>query len=369
MRRIFQIFINPGLHNKMQLQKYFIFILFLLVWGNKVTSEKNKNTFGFEEQSQSNPLGLFGNQFWNNPEIYIEDIIGERLMSSIDGYIIDAPVKVLLHEHETVPLVCVHTAETNKFLRHSLKTTAQLLSVHLETGEIQLVKLAPTPAVRDTRKHPPGFSSQSLIIDLKEKLSIHQFPGHHTLKLLCGVESSNTDIVEVVPYNFKNDLKEYIKICEKMKNEKQMKDVSGVYSQYQIKHLDRSVQEGNGNVLNLEYRDEEKAVVIDFKIEGIHRFLSAEEKKYVDPNGNVVYAGLPIAVIGFDEERTLTIFEKITLPVTSIPTMINDVPVFSGSVLLPLQDIVDLKECNGKISLWFVTMEYVSVIEVFIDNN
>lgn len=329
-------------------------------------SGENNVASGKEKSSDAGPLGLSGDQYWNDPTSFIEDIIDQRMMTSQDGFLIDAPGKVFLDQNKTVPLVCLHTAETNKFVRHSLMTTTQLISVYLETGDVRLVKLAESPAMRDTRQHPPGFSNRSLAVDLKELLSIGSYPGRHAVSLLCGPEISNTCIIEIIPGRGRELVDDYQRQIAALRKEGPPLSLDQTYAELHIKqHLPINVSDGKivWSVTQTKEGSSDFRIKLMFSIPGLQRFLF-REKRPLDPEGKEVVAALPVALVGFNEERALVIFKKFPLPIIAQPAGDMNNPILSGNTSFLLSSFVEPGGSDKKLSLWCISMECASLVEL-----
>lgn len=330
-----------------------------MISGNQNSENSNVNP------QYHNPLGLSDEQYWNDPASLVSDIISDRMFAEKDGFLIGCPQKVFLDKHHTVPMLCIHTAETNKFVRHTLTTTTQLVSVCLETGDVQLVKLAPSPAIKDTRNHPPGFSSRKLVVDLK-KMGVISTIGRYTTLLLSGSENSNQQIVEIIPDSDKKSIDNYqISIASYRQTGTEL-PVKDAYNELLIQSHDNQNTKNIANYFNIKQTPEGKSefrINMDFKISGLPRFLY-KEKLPISPDKKQIFAALPIAIIGFNEERILIINERFAIPITIPITGTEECPVFSGNVSFPLSALLPNGFTGKKVALWCISMEYFSLVEI-----
>jgi len=331
-------------------RKILFLFVFIIFCGCHVNSKETSNKKG--------PLGLSNGQYWNNPTTLFDSITEDRMMSSIDGFVIDAPEKVFLDKNATVPLICLQTAETNKFVRHSLETTTQLVTVCLETGKVNVKKLAPSPATQDLRQHPPGFSCGTLALDVRGNVS----EGRYSFFLLSGPEQSNQCIVEIIPGCDSKLIEEYKNRIHEIHNFGAETAYMYDYSPIKLQNLPLTTdtlpillkwQKNSGN---------EVEISVAFKIEGLPRFVFDKVKK-VAADGQTVYAAVPVGFIGFDENRSFVLNKETMLPVITTPGGTEDSPLLSGNVLIQLSALLPYL-IPKKLSLWCVCMEHVAYLEI-----
>jgi len=319
-------------------------------------------------KKELNPFGLSGEQFWENPTSLIDDdFVSDRLFGKKDGFLIAAPEKVFLDHHSTVPLVCLHTAETNKFVRHSFKTTTQLVSVCLESGEVELTKLAPSPVFKDNRQHPPGFSSRRLAVDLKQL--VNQSMGRHTVMLLCGPEISNQQTIEIIPGKDPASVAKYQNEVSLLRRAGPSLSINEAFTELEIQQHTIHRPDNNKSAFTISQKPEGKSdarITIDFNITGLPRFSFGKTQVFTSDK-KPVFAGLPVAFVGFDEERALIIDSRYTLPVTTPLAGNEESPVLQDNVSFLLSKLLSPNFAGKKVSLWCIAMEYCALVEVVLE--
>lgn len=327
-----------------------ILILLLIIWGCRMGLK--------DSVSDNGPLGLSGDQYWNNPTSLIDSVIRLRMINSIDGFLIDAPEKVFLDKNATVPLICLQTAETNKFVRHSLETTTQLVTICLETGKVNIKKLAPSPATQDLRQHPPGFSCGTLALDVRGNVS----EGRYSFMLLCGPEKSNERIVEVIPGSDKKTIEEYKKRIHEIQSFGAETAFLYDHSQIKLQNLPLTTDTLPIMLKWQKNSNNEIEISLTYNIEGLPRFVFDKENK-VTADGKTVYAALPVTFIGFNGNRSFVLNKETILPVTTAPKGTVEKPSLCGNVLIPLLELLPYGTPE-KLSLWCICMEHAAYIEI-----
>src|SRR5690554_301940 len=343
-------------------------VILIEICFNSCVPDNNSSEKGIKETMHTLPLK--NEQYWDDPEFMISDKKYERMINCIDGFLVDAPEIVFLDKHQSVPMICLHTAETSKFIIHSLKTTTYLVHVYLETGKIEIVKLADSPVIKDARKHPPGFSSRVLTIDLQKKLSLGTLPGKHNIMLLCGPEISNNQVIEIIPGSKKEDIDNYKKQIEQLNNESMPLPFKKAYTELKIKHHELTESDNEKQkfeVSKIKENETDYRLTVDYSIAGLKRFLFAEELPKT-PDGDDVFASLPVGIAVFNKDRVFVLFKEMSLPVIAKPEEKNGVPVFSGKVSFLLSsllfDIIDAGVDLEELTIWFISMKNTAKVEI-----
>src|SRR5690554_7523327 len=90
-------------------------VILIEICFNSCVPDNNSSEKGIKETMHTLPLK--NEQYWDDPEFMISDKKYERMINCIDGFLVDAPEIVFLDKHQSVPMICLHTAETSKFVR------------------------------------------------------------------------------------------------------------------------------------------------------------------------------------------------------------------------------------------------------------
>jgi hypothetical protein len=103
---------------------------------------------------------------------------------------------------------------------------------------------------------------------------------------------------------------------------------------------------------------------LEYQLEALPRFVYPKAEHHLDEKGNRVYANLPIMVLAFDENRSLVIFEKIGLPVISIPGGTTENPTLGGHASFSIQSFMKGKNIPKRLSVWAVTLDHRCLAEI-----
>ncbi len=125
--------------------------------------------------------------------------IGMDRLGEIDGMLLDAPPRIFLDRHSTIPLIALRTSPKFKAQNSSLAKTAQLTIVHLETGITQVVKFQKSPDIEDPNPPSPGWINEWVEEELKSFVNLGPEIGKYLLRLLDGPEASNSRVIQIFP--------------------------------------------------------------------------------------------------------------------------------------------------------------------------
>ena len=335
-----------------------------------LSDNMNENNPEIKKQ-RTGPLGFSGDQYWKDPLSNTGDIGEHRLFNHISGMLIDAPEKIYLDKFKNIPLVCLRTDDRKKMVNYSFNSTTYVFSVYLETGKIIISKLK-EKRIRLTDQEPsPGFTCDWHVADLQKLLSLGTLPGKHNVMLLCGPEISNNQVVEIIPGSEKEDIDNYKKQIEQLNNESMPLPFKKAYTELKIKHHELTESDNEKKqifeVSKTKENESDYRLTVDYSIAGLKRFLFAEELPKT-PDGDDVFASLPVGIAVFNKDRVFVLFKELSLPVITKPEEKNCFLVFSGKVSFLLSsllfDIVDAGVDLEELTIWFISMKHTAKVEI-----
>jgi hypothetical protein len=357
----------------MKIKLLVIFFAFFF-WGCAMSSAKNDTD---KSSDETGPLGLAGEQYWNDPVSSALGVGEDRLFNEAEGMLIDAPKKVFIKERNSVPLICLRTIARYKLRKYSLETTTQLLAVHLETGNAVLVKLMRSPDIHDNSAVSRGYSNEWHVAELQSSskpleppiMQIASHPGNNLLMLLCGPESSNQRVIEIIPDKESEKNGVYKTSIKKLRQSGPPPDISnGLLLQPNHQALLPPGEEKIWEVTAEKEGDDDYRVSIRYRVRGLPSFIYSEDARPLGAEKNRVFAALPVYAVICDENRTPFVFQKIILPVITPPTGDKDTPTLSGHTSFLLSKIASFQ--NKKfLYAWFLYMANMQLVKIELEKG
>lgn len=320
--------------------------------------------------SPKSPFGLEGEQYWNKPlqQQGALDFGSALVDKDVDGIFIDAPSKVYLNQHKTVPLAAIRSGSTGKLQRFSLNTTARLVLTHLETGKIQIVKPGETPVPDPDEPAPsPGWTVQDLETDLAESLDLGPKLGRYAAWMVCGPESSNQRVFALFPSVETESGKETRESLDRLRHEGGPPLPLLIGKTVDLIHEAQNPPEGKAPVWKLSDEPDAQGrhrLHLEFHLEGLPRFAYPKDRPHLDERGKRVHASLPLLLVGFDENRSPVLVKNLGLPVVAEPGGEEGKPILSGHVSLDLGALVKSRPSSKTLSLWAFSMDQGAMVEI-----
>lgn len=316
------------------------------------------------------PFGLEGDQYWNKPlQQKSAMAFGSSLVDKdVEGIFIDAPATIHLDKHGTVPLAAFRSGSTLKLRRFSLRTTTQLVLIHLETGRIQMAKAAETPPMDVNEPEPsPGWAMEDLEVNLAESMDLGPRLGRYEAFMVCGPESSNPRTITLFPSVETEAAKATLESLALLRKEggppqpllvgktvdlihEPVKPAGGKEALWKLSHM----LDGQGR----------HRIHLEYHLEGLPRFAYPKDRPHLDEKGKRIHANLPVLLAAFDENRSLVLVKNLGLPVMAEPVGEAGKPVFVGHVSLDLGTLVKPGPAAKALTLWVFSMNQRSMIEV-----
>ncbi len=316
------------------------------------------------------PLGLSGTEYWNDPLFHTSDKSDKMMNEQKEEMVIDAPGKVFLDSHTTIPLVCLRSLN-KEFYRFRLKTTTQLIVTHLETGKIRCTKLGLSPA-RIESPPSPGWMVEDILVDLNEIMDLSPSLGHYDAWIVCGPEASNQRGFQIYPSKEAENRKETIRALMELRAIPSLDEPKNQPPRIDlINSIDMDFK-ADETVWKLTQEKDEKGKArlrLKFKIKGLPRFNFPKDKPIIDASGKRVFASLPIHLVGFDEDRTLIISERVNIPIINNPSGDNERPWFSGNVAIALKPLLNPNQKPKLLSFWAICMNHRDFQEIKLEDK
>lgn len=314
------------------------------------------------------PFGLSDEQFWNNPmRQKTTGEFGDSLMGNdVDGIFIDMPGKVMLETHQTVPLVGFQSGSTEKVFKFNFKTTVQVIVIHLESGKISLTKPVASPA-KAGPKPSPGWTIRELEIDLGKIIDLSPKLGHYSVWLVNGSDASNTRQFRIFPNSPGGSSTEFLARTADLRMEGGSPYPLVPNGVFDLRQNPTSAPMDPGPIWNLKFDTSiafHPRLELEYQIEARPRFVFPKSDSHLDETGNRVYANLPIMILGFDENRSIVIFEKIGLSVISKPGGTPENPTLGGRASFAIQSFMKGKSIPKRLSVWAVTLDHRCMAEI-----
>jgi len=314
------------------------------------------------------PFGLKGEQYWQEPlwQKSSRQFAASLLHDDVEGIFIDVPSKGYMDRHKTFPVCAFHAGSTEKLQKYSFHSTIQLVVSHLETGKIQIVKPGLAPGTEEPESSP-GWLVQDLEVDIYSILDLNPKLGRYSAWALNGPECSNQRLFELYPSSESERNPEVLARLEKLRKEGgspqplfQGKNWGVIHQAPKpmdgaIPHWVLSKQQSGTSPYQID---------LEYRIEGLPRFLFQKDKPHLDKSGKRIYANLPILIIGFDENRSLVIKQDIGLPVMNAPEGTAENPILSGHATFDVGLMLEGKKPVKALTLWAITMDQRSMVDL-----
>lgn len=309
------------------------------------------------------PLNLSGEQYWNDPLSFKGDIGVDRLEAHVDGMLLDAPSTVNVSTHKTIPLVCHRSGESEKLHVYNLETTTQLVASNLETGMVQVVKLAESPSRNNEPPPSPGWSTDWLEADLAARVALGQKIGRYSVWLVCGPDASNKRTVELYSEQLKPGSQSYSDKLREIRNNATPKYDPAVAAKFDFQPSKIS---GNDDWVFTQEKGPhgETRLRIQYHVIGVPGLIFPPQEKKSDPAGRRLFGHLPMQVFGFGKNRTLSILSKVDLPLLEKPEGSSDYPILSGNISFVLADLKRDGIRDKPLDLWAVALEHRAYLQV-----
>lgn len=316
------------------------------------------------------PLGLEGEQYWNKPlqQKSAMDFGSSLVDKDVEGIFIDAPAMIYQDKHGTVPLAAFRSGSTRKLQRYSLRTTTQLVLIHLETGKAQMAKAAETPPTDADQPEPsPGWAMENVEVDLAASMDLGPRLGRYAAFMVCGPERSNPRTFALFPSvesEAAKETRESLALLRKQGGPPQPL-ING--KTVDLIHEPMKPAEGKDAVWKLSHFPDGQGkhrIHLEFQLEGLPRFAYPKDRPHLDEKGKRVYANLPLLLAGFNENRSLVLVKNLGLPVMAEPGGEEGKPILSGHVSMDLGTLMGPKPAAKALTLWAISMDQLSKVEI-----
>lgn len=309
---------------------------------------------------EKGPLNLSGEDYWEEPLTHKGDIGFKRIRAEADGMVLDAPPVVDLSVHSTIPVLCHRSGPTEKLFRFNLKTTAQLIVSHLETGDVQLTKLAPSPDRRTDSPPSPGWTTDWLEVDLDQKADLGPKMGRYAVWTVCGPEASNVRIIDLRPSGLALNSREFREGIREL-NERGHAEISADRLRMSdFRHLPLKKAEAPESHWTLTPEPDPNGfsrLHLCFRIQGLTGFVYEEGKQPYGDDGRKIYGHIPALIFGFNPSRNLWFKSALDVPIVEMPSGPRSHPILSGNVTfrIPASDRKDF--FAAPLDVWVTAMD------------
>lgn len=316
------------------------------------------------------PLGLEGEQYWNKPlqQRSAMDFGSSLVDKDVEGIFIDAPARIYQDKHGIVPLAAFRSGSTQKLRRYSLRTTTQLVLIHLETGKIQMAKAAETPPTDADQPEPsPGWAMENLEVDLAASMDLGPRLGRYAVFMVCGPESSNLRTIALLPSAESEAAKETLESLALLRKEGGLPQPLLIGKTVDLIHEPLKPVEGKEAVWKLSHildGQGKHRIHLEYRMEGLPRFAYPKDRPHLDEKGKRAYANLPLLLAGFDENRSLVLVKNLGLPVMAEPGGEEGKPILSGHVSLDLGTLLRPNPAAETLTLWAISMDQRSMAKI-----
>jgi hypothetical protein len=315
------------------------------------------------------PLGLSGDAYWRKPrhQRAVLDFGSALVEKDVEGTFIDIPSKVHLDGRGSIPLVAVRGGSTRELFLRPLAAVGQLVVAHLESGALQAVKAGePPPRDPDFEEPSPGWSMEDLEADLAEAVNLGPRLGRYAAYVLCGAEASNLREFSLFPSaGAETD-------PETAERIRQLREAGGPLlpllhrGSADLVHEPEPTPPGSEPLWRLAHipaTGGRSRLHLEYRLEGLPRFVYPGERPRLDETGRRVYANLPILLLGFDGTRALVLRKALGLPVVTAPSGVPERPVLQGHVSLDLEMLLS-QAMPGRLTLWALTLDRRAMIDL-----
>lgn len=314
------------------------------------------------------PFGLKGEQYWQEPlwQKSSRQFAAALLHDDVEGIFIDAPSKVYMNRHNTFPICAFHAGSTERLQKHSFHSTIQLVVSHLETGIIHIVKPGLNPGNPEPESSP-GWLVQDLEVDIFSILDLNPKLGRYSAWILNGPEKSNQRPFELYPSSESERSPEVLARLELLRKEGGSPQPLFQGKNWGILHQASNPKEESIPLWKLTKRPSGKSpfqIDLEYRIEGLPRFLLQKDKPPLDKSGKRIYANLPILILGFDGNRELVIKQDIGLPVRDAPEGAVEKPILSGHATIDVGLMLEGKKPVKSLTIWAIAMDHRSMVEL-----
>lgn len=316
------------------------------------------------------PLGLSGDQYWRKPlhQAPVLAFGADLLSRDVEGIFIDAPSKVHLDRRGSVPLAVLRSGSTQELFRRPLGAVGQLVVVHLDSGALQAVKAGdPPPPDPDFEEPSPGWSVDPLHIDLAESVNLGPGLGRYAAYILSGPQASNLRELALFP-STQSEMEP-----ETAEAIRQLREAGGPLlpllpgKSVDLTHEAAAPGAGPDPIWKLSHFQDaagRSRVALEYRLDGLPRFVYPKERPHIDETGRRVHANLPVLLLAFDGKRALLLRKAVGLPVVAAPSGGPERPILAGHAALDLGKLLDLRRRPERLTLWALTLGHRAMIDL-----
>jgi hypothetical protein len=316
---------------------------------------------------EAGPFGLTGDQYWQQPlwQKPAQAFGDHLLLAKTDGIYIDAPSRIFLDKYKTIPVVAFHSGPSEILGHFSFNNSIQMIVSHLETGRIQMAKPGKTPPNAEPDA-APGRSVRELEVDAASLFDLGPKLGRYSTWMLNGPEASNQRELRIYPSPAAEASQETQSRIDHLR--KEGGSPYPLWAGPKMSLVQEKLEStGKGQIWRLGNRVDPNGhprLVLDYRIEGLPRFILPKEKPILDEQRNVIHGNLPVMFIVFDSNRALTLTKQFGIPVVSQPAGTPDKPVLSGNVSLDLSSLIDMSKAPQSRTIWAVSMNHSAMVDL-----
>lgn len=314
------------------------------------------------------PFGLKDEQFWNKPSwqkpvVDFRIALGDRLH---DGMFLDTPDRIYGDRHASIPLAMIRSARTDKLYDYNLRTTTRLVLSHLETGTIQIVKVAEAGPAKK-RPASPGWASTELEADLKKLADLGPGLGAYQAMLLCGSQSSNRKAFGLFPSPTLEKDKATFAALDKLRKEggSPARLADGIA--LDIRRTAPPSDQAHAVLWSTALKRTPKGEIrlsLEFSLPVLPRFILPADKPAVNPDGSNVRAILPVFLVGFDENRSLCLNIFLGLPIEDEPKGTQEKPILTASIDFSLSSLLGAALPKETLTVWALALDQAAMAEL-----
>ncbi|MDB5105011.1 MAG: hypothetical protein JWP91_2700 [Fibrobacteres bacterium] len=162
-----------------------------------------------EKNVAQNPdeLGLIDEEYWSDPYKTLAEIQSPLVRAGKEVLLVGAPSKVVLGNHDTLPVLVIRTAPLDRMARRGFRKQAVLTAVDLGTDSaFAYMAMESERKESPTYDGPPleGIGGEAFTLDAGRQLGLPWTPGRYLIGVLLQDQASNRVRVDLKKGNYED---------------------------------------------------------------------------------------------------------------------------------------------------------------------
>jgi hypothetical protein len=222
------------------------------------------------------------------------------------------------------------------------------------------------PKDPDFEEPSPGWSVEPLEIDVAEAVDLGPRLGRYAAYVLAGAEASNVRVFALFP-DAESEAEP-----ETAESLRQLREAGGPLLPLQLRKpvelIHGSAPEaGPQPIWKLSQGMDKEGrlrLQLEYRLEGLPRFLYPGDRPHLDETGQRVHAQLPVMLLAFDGKRSLILRKALGLPVMTPPSGGPSRPILSGRVSMDLLRLLGRSVLPERLSIWALTLDQRALLGI-----